>query len=351
VSKKIAEPAFRFGIGEWYGRSFADLTAQERSEFATFKPNKRLRMSATKWAQLRRLSEKTNLRQSEKQKLESLTQAAAQERSANKLCPFKPADAGSPICNKEGGVCSLRAYHQGPDGRAVPVSGMDGALRVTCPERFKQANVAFKWAAESVLNDVDAVKAGEVPFLETAQSPGEDGGKAVGRIDMVMVSLTSSGGIRDWVPAEVQAVYFSGPKMSIEFSAIASDVAAGRDGLIWPTKVRRPDYRSSGPKRLMPQLQIKVPTLRRWGKKMAVVVDDAFFRFLGPMSEVDDASNADILWFRMQIPPDVKTGGFELQRGTVSMTTLEEAVLGLTGGTPATKPVFEKRIQAKLKIK
>ena len=47
----------------------------------------------------------------------------------------------------------------------------------------------------------------------------------------------------------------------------------------------------------MPQLQIKVPTLRRWGRKMAVVVDRAFFDSVGEMDNVSDISNADIAWF------------------------------------------------------
>ena len=53
------------------------------------------------------------------------------------------------------------------------------------------------------------------------------------------------------------------------------------DCLEFPSDVRCPDWRSSGAKRLMPQLQIKVPTLRRWGAKLAVAVDAPFFASLG----------------------------------------------------------------------
>jgi hypothetical protein len=38
-------------------------------------------------------------------------------------------------------------------------------------------------------------------------------------------------------------------------------------GVPFPAVQRRPDFRSSGPKRLMPQLQIKVPTISRWGRR------------------------------------------------------------------------------------
>jgi hypothetical protein len=66
-------------------------------------------------------------------------------------------------------------------------------------------------------------------------------------------------------------VYFYGASMTAEFKMLRYHEAAGVPFLAG----HRPDYRSSGPKRLMPQLQIKVPSLRRWGKKMAVVVDEA----------------------------------------------------------------------------
>src|SRR5262249_29127554 len=68
-----------------------------------------------------------------------------------------------------------------------------------------------------------------------------------------------------WCALEIQAVYFSGKSMGREFAAIAQ-----HEGLAipFPAAHRRPDYRSSGPKRLMPQLQIKVPHCdgggRRW---------------------------------------------------------------------------------------
>src|SRR5204863_1798236 len=113
-----------------------------------------------------------------------------------------------------------------------------------------------------------------------------------GRIDNVLVHTT-----RDpmhWCALEIQAVYFSGAAMGREFKLVQTFTG---EGLPFPAANRRPDYRSSGPKRLMPQLQTKVPSLRRWGKKMAVVVDEAFFRALGPMDHVPDISNCDIAWF------------------------------------------------------
>ncbi len=133
------------------------------------------------------------------------------------------------------------------------------------------------------------------------------------------------------------------PYLKAVFPKMLPDYALG---LPFPTKSRRPDYRSSGPKRLMPQLQIKVPWLRRWGKKMAVVVDESFFAALGPMDRVEHVSNCDIAWFIVKY----RENGVQskLTRGDVVLTTLERAVEGLTAGIPVSLEEFEQRIMAKL---
>ena len=115
---------------------------------------------------------------------------------------------------------------------------------------------------------------------------------AVGMIDKVLVSL--QGQQLKWCALEMQAVYFSGKSMENDFREMR---AWNGPGIPFPAVVRRPDFRSSGPKRLMPQLQVKVPTISRWGKKMAVVVDRPFWDSLGEMRAVRDLSNAEIAWF------------------------------------------------------
>ena len=109
----------------------------------------------------------------------------------------------------------------------------------------------------------------------------------------------------NWCALEIQAVYLSGRSMNEEFRRIKDYEGEGPP---FPGQVRRPDYRSSGPKWLMPQLQIKVPTLRRWGKKMAVVVDKHFFQSLGHMEEVGDLSSGDIAWFTVDFEEDPNGG-------------------------------------------
>ena len=96
----------------------------------------------------------------------------------------------------------------------------------------------------------------------------------------------------------------------------------------------------------MPQLQTKVPTLRRWGKKMAVVVDVEFWNSLGEMDSVADVSNCDVAWF--VVGYEKGPSGFFLVRQSVHFTTLERAVEGLTGGLPTSLGSFEARIQKSL---
>ena len=228
---------------------------------------------------------------------------------------------------------------------SVP-SGDGSHLVTTCPHRFKQQGLIFTSIAETLLGCPEPLIVGEVGFLEqetisTRGNAKATDGEDVGRIDNVLVHPT-----RDplqWTALEIQAVYFSGPSMSSEFTAIRKSRAKG---LLFPAATRRPDYRSSGPKRLMPQLQIKVPTLRRWGKKMAVVVDRSFFAALGSMDDVGDISNCDIAWFVMDY--DESPGEFALKPAFVRMTTLERAVEGLTGGNPVSLSLFEQRVREKL---
>ncbi|WP_051373117.1 NotI family restriction endonuclease, partial [Yersinia wautersii] len=264
-------------------------------------------------------------------------------------CPFQ-ARKQDAICSKDGGVCSLRlySYDSHPDnGRAVgvPVAGKQGELRATCPYRFHEGLEVFKWVGETILGDPEPLLVGEVGFLEAGASTDSEGGDDVGRIDMVLVSSkTSNGAPMDWAALEIQAVYFSGNAMRGEFEAFADNSV---DWVIFPAGRRRPDYRSSGPKRLMPQLQIKVPTLRRWGKKMAVVVDRAFFDSIGEMDNVSDISNADIAWFIVRFEEVEGEKRTRIVRDEVRYTTLERSVEGLTGGKPVALSIFENRISSK----
>jgi hypothetical protein len=294
----------RFGIGEWYGYLFASMDARTRQRYA----------------ELQHLKKKDRPEQP---------------------CPWRL----NSVCTKDGGVCSLRLYQKlSPDKCTSVAPGPDGALRTTCPYRFQEGQIIFKWVGETVLGHSEPVIVSEVPFLERVETHGAAGTsepESVGRIDNILVYPSLSP--MSWCALEIQAVYFSGTGMRNEFKALLeySDSA-----LFFPVGFRRPDYRSSGPKRLMPQLQTKVPTLRRWGKKMAVVIDRSFFEALGPMDKVSDISNSDIAWFVVRY--EERGQSAHLMPDFVQYTTLERAVEGLTGGRPVSLNIFEERIRAKM---
>ncbi len=315
--KQPAGSVPNFGVGEWYGYLLTGL-----------QPNKRSRLSSLHQAKTRM------------------------------PCPFKPAvDGLAQPCNKAGGVCSFRAYVTSGDGSARPASGNAGKLRVACPSRFLGSDVEEAISAR-LLGTKEPEVIREVGFLTSElaaqQQPNEqidlevaddleardaDPGSDVGRIDLILRNPDTN----LWCAVEHQAVYFSGAKMGPDFLAIGKHTGPG---LPVPGGRRRPDYRSSGPKRLMPQLQVKVPTLRRWGKKMAVVVDESFFAALGSMDTVSEPSNADIAWVIVALID--KGHKADLIFKEVVYTTLERAVEGLTAGRPVSLPEFEDRIREKL---
>jgi hypothetical protein len=178
-------------------------------------------------------------------------------------CPFKPQETNKPPpkCSKKGGVCSLRQYARDDSGT---VSGI-GALVTTCPQRFLEKNLIFEWVGDTLLGTKAPVVVSELPFLMAKAEAEDEEAGAVGKIDKVLVS--PEGAVLRWCALDMQAVYFSGKSMENDFQIMRTWTGPG---VPFPRVQRRPDFRSSGPKRLMPQLQIKVPTISRWGKKTFV---------------------------------------------------------------------------------
>lgn len=292
----------KYGIAEWYGKSYLAVSSAERLLLAN---------------------------------------AALRKRAAFP-CPFQE---GTPACTKAGGVCSLRRV-EGEDGNVVASDNGHGAMCITCPKRFVQGNMIYRWIGSELLGTEDVANLGEIGFLQRVtggDTSGDGEGDEVGRIDNILVRPNTSP--LQWCAVETQAVYFSGKGMASDFEYVA---ASGGEPTL-PRERRRPDFRSSAPKRLMPQLQIKVPTLRRWGKKTAVVVDKAFFDSLGPMEFARDRSNADIAWFVVACGEGDPIG--TLERVEVRYTTLDHAVIGLTAGQPVTQARFEEMIAEKIRLR
>ena len=279
----------RYGVGEIYGHDFAQLPAEE----------------------IRRLATAKNIDQ---------------------WCRY----VGKP-CNKPRGVCTLRRYSR--SGNVI--ASLDSQLVTTCPRRFAEGDTVSKWIGSTLLGTAAPAKVTEVDFLQGPAIEDDDEGEPVGRIDNILLAPGTTPLV--WCAVEMQSVYFSGRGMKTQYEEFA---AWASTGVPWPNETRRPDFRSSGPKRLMPQLQTKVPTLRRWGKKMAVVTDRAFFENMGAMEEVPDVSNCDIVWFVVDYKPSDL--GFELVPHAHHFITLERAIEGLIAGEPVSLDEFERRITAKL---
>ena len=292
----------RFGIYEWYGRPFADLVPEDRQQLA------------------------------------NIALASVRDRhplgEGDPQCPYQ---SDFPACSKKGGVCSIQRYRRGADGLIGPSVG---SPVVVCPKRFEQANLAVRWLAEIVgFNPEEAMLAREVAFMQ-----GTGTNKPAGKIDLV-VARTSQDSI-EWFGMETQAVYFSGQGMASEFQRIQ---AANGLRPPFPGAVRRPDWRSSSAKRLMPQLQIKVPTLRRWGSKMAVVVDRPFFTSIGGPSQTasQDLGDGDVIWMVLEIRSD-DAGNHNLSRWHWEVLTLEASCDKLLAAETVQRDVFLEVLHRKL---
>lgn len=212
----------RYGIGEWFGQSFVHLEPSQRQRFA----------------------------------VEATKKGPAPECPARNSCfAFDPkaVPGNSTNCTKQGGVCSLREFRKTTVGTRTTVE-TTGSLRTTCPYRFLQDGTIFQWIGEVILGNSAPLVVQEIEFLEV-QGEATAEAKEIGYIDSVLVHPTRCP--VHWCALEIQAVYFSGANMRREFEVLRDD----RSTLPFPAADRHPDYGSSGPKRLTPQLQIKA--LRR----------------------------------------------------------------------------------------
>lgn len=287
--------AARFGIAEWYGNNLLSLTPSERVKLAGH--------------------------------------ALGDDAESTPVCPFQD---GRP-CRKPGGVCGLRRYSRADDRIGDPL----GEMVVTCPRRFEQGGVIVRWLADIVGFDPSSARvASEVPLMQHAKT-----GKLAGKLDFV--TAEQSHGRLAWHGLEVQAVYFSGVKMEHDFLCLNND---HKQRPPFPQKVRRPDWLSSSAKRLMPQLHVKGPTLRRWGAKLAVCVDSQFFDYIGGPSDKpnQDLDLGDVIWMVPELVEDTN-GRYQLRRGHWEVMTLEDAEARLQSQRTVTKTEFEKSLLRKLR--
>ena len=287
--------ASRYGIAEWYGRAFTELAPFERSDLA---------------------------------------ERALGDTKSQPPCPFQE---GRPTCSKSGGVCSLQRYQE-EGGR---IGATEGAVVIVCPRRFEEGQVIVHWLAEiGGFSPDETMVAREVPFMQSTETE-----KPAGKIDLVVARVIGDNLM--WYGLEIQAVYFSGLGMRTQFEALRDDRDARPP---FPNAQRRPDWRSSSAKRLMPQLQVKVPTLRRWASKMAVAVDRPFFDAIGgpSPSRSQDLGDGDIVWLVPELARD-GSDGFALRRGHWEVLTLEQSSEKLLAAETIKREAFEEALRARLK--
>ena len=202
--------------------------------------------------------------------------------------------------------------------------------------------MVVRWLADIVGFPQGEIRlAREIPFMQNTRT-----GKPAGKIDLV-ISGQPHGDLR-WYGLEIQAVYFSGDGMTSQFEVLEKDDLPVPP---FPDKLRRPDWRSSSAKRLMPQLRIKVPTTRRWQTKMAVAVDQQFFASVGGPSPnpSQDLNNGDIIWLVPELTLDDNNGHYHLQRGHWEVLTLEDSTDKLEAAQTISRDEFEAALIKKLR--
>ena len=189
------------------------------------------------------------------------------------------------------------------------------------------------WLAR-IVGFSEVYTAREVPFMRSPAT-----GKAAGRIDLV---VAQDGAASSWFGLEIQAVYFSGKAMQADFELLLENDDANPPA---STAVRRPDWRSSSATRLMPQLQVKGPTLIRWGSKLAVAVDMPFFEAIGgPTADPSrDLNDGDIVWLVPRVTAD-----FRLEEHHWEVLSLDESSKKLLAADTVRRGEFEDALRAKL---
>lgn len=286
----------RYSIAEWYGQDFLALAPSDRMELAS---------------------------------------QARRHRDGHgdpPPCPFQNDHA----CTKAGGVCGIRRYARDNGRIGEPLDEMV----VTCPKRFEEDNMVLRWLSEIIgLDNENTYVAREVPFMIGTQT-----NKAAGKIDFVIA--TDNHKQLTWHALEIQAVYFSGENMEHDFLMLANDEQKKPP---FPQKIRRPDWRSSSAKRLMPQLLLKGPVLRRWNAKLAVCVDPCFFDAIGgpscdPRRDID---SGEVIWLAPEFVTN-DAGARHLCRGHWEVLTLEESQDKLQAAKTLTRSAFEKTIREKM---
>lgn len=250
---------------------------------------------------------------------------AAWQARLNKHCRFRDSPCTKSSATEPLGVCSLS----------------DGASAASlCPTRFLENKRIFVDAAKIAFGNES--KFGIFPEIRILDiPPAMVGGRSrkIGKVDFLLGRIESEK-VTDFAAVEIQAAYFSGGSLRRVFDHFMST-----HDLTGIDTRRRPDFRSCAQKRLVPQLQLKVPVFRRWGKKFFVVVDAEFFKSL-PAFPATTQSNSELTWLAY---PIASTGsGYALQDPKIVHSEWDEVQNSLREGKPPEPSEIVSELQSKL---
>ena len=254
------------------------------------------------------------------------TQTAAVDASRKALlCPFRQTRCTKSSISDPIGVCSLR-------------SGTEAAA--LCPVRFVENNRIFSDAATLAFGTGTTFAVfPEIRVLTIPGTKGDENQKKIGKVDYLIGRLSEET-VVDFAAIEVQAAYFSGNSIRPALTAfLAGDTQPLND------LDRRPDFRSSAQKRLMPQLQLKVPIFRRWGKKFFVVSDTLFFKSL-PKFPVVSQANSELTW--LTYPIAASGTNFKMQNPIIVHSAWDDVNNALREGKPPEPAEILAELQTKL---
>jgi hypothetical protein len=167
------------------------------------------------------------------------------------------------------------------------------------------------------------VKCVAVPEVRVLEVLRDGKKKKIGKVDFLLTHIEGDKAV-DFAALEVQAVYISGKSIRPAFDRYV------RTGSLIDDGKRRPDFRSSAQKRLMPQLALKVPIFRRWGKRFFVATDSTFFAELPPMNP-QSAGNSEVTWLSYNFARQ-REGGYSMEPPNVVHTLWDDVETALREG-------------------
>jgi Restriction endonuclease NotI len=224
-------------------------------------------------------------------------------------------------CRFRDGPCN-KSSSTDPIGICSVSDGSEAAS--LCPARFLEDGRIFRDAARLAFGDsTNFAIFPEIRILQVPDPKKSGSLKKIGKVDFVLGRIIE-GQVIDFCAVEVQAAYFSGT----ETRSALKYFLANRDFGKLDT-FRRPDFRSSAQKRLIPQLQLKVPVFRRWGKKFFVVVDSQFFKSL-PSFRTTTPANSELTWLVYPLARDGDV--YEMQNVTPTFTEWADVETSLREG-------------------